>query len=320
MKNILCKNCGGSMILDASATTAVCKYCGSTYVLNHEDTDYYKQFYKRMRSFFTLSKDEQERRLKADELWETAEDKKFECLDGKDIEVRYLYSHKDPAADSYTARRNIIYHFEEKNADCVEKFRKAISMLDYPSADTKSLSDFFPHINGGFELEGNERLLVITKGEDEYPLRLFGTLSGRHVAWIISRLENLCCVLEYNGLAHADLNIDSIYINPYDHTAFLYGNWWNAGKHNTHTRGIFLDVADNLVNLRKIAKELLGFKADEKVIPDGDNIPQALADFINGSPKVNAYEDFAYWDEMLIKAFGERKFINMDTEDGEIYK
>ena len=42
--------------------------------------------------------------------------------------------------------------------------------------------------------------------------------------------------------------------------------------------------------------------------------------FINGSPKVNAYEDFAYWDEMLIKAFGERKFINMDTEDGEIYK
>ena len=58
----------------------------------------------------------------------------------------------------------------------------------------------------------------------------------------------------------------------------------NAGKHNTHTRGIFLDVADNLVNLRTIAKELLGFKADEKVIPDGDNIPQALADFINGSP------------------------------------
>ncbi|MBR4412783.1 MAG: hypothetical protein IKS60_04150, partial [Lachnospiraceae bacterium] len=70
MKNILCKNCGGSMILDASATTAHCKYCGSTYVLNHEDTDYYKQFYQRMRSFFTLSKDEQERRLKADELWE----------------------------------------------------------------------------------------------------------------------------------------------------------------------------------------------------------------------------------------------------------
>ena len=47
--------------------------------------------------------------------------------------------------------------------------------------------------------------------------------------------------------------------------------------------------------------------------------PQALLDFINSSPKIDAYEDFAYWDEMLIKAFGERKFIKMDTEDSDIY-
>ena len=65
---------------------------------------------------------------------------------------------------------------------------------------------------------------------------------------------------------------------------------------------------------------MLGFKPEEKVIADGENIPEALAEFINGKPKFNAYEDFAYWDEMLIKAFGERKFIRMDTDDGEIYK
>ena len=320
MKNILCKNCGGSMYLDASATTAVCRYCGSTYVLNHEDTDYYRQFYQKMRSFLSLSKDEQDRRLKADEIWQNADDKKFETLDGQTIEVNFLYSHSDRTANTYTARKNIIFHFEEKSADCVERFRKAVSMLDYPSADTKSLSDFFPHINGGFELVDGERLLVITKGEDEYPLRLFGTLSGRHVAWVISRLENLCCVLEYSGLAHAEINPDTVYINPYDHTAYLYGNWWNAGKHNTHSGGIFLETENNLINLRNTAKEMLGFKPEEKVIADGENIPEALAEFINGKPKFNAYEDFAYWDEMLIKAFGERKFIKMDTDDGEIYK
>ena len=74
-----------------------------------------------------------------------------------------------------------------------------------------------------------------------------------------------------------------------------------------------LSSSVNLTGLRKTAKVLL---ETEEITPD---TPEALLDFINSTPRIDAYEDFAYWDEMLIKAFGERKFIRMDKEDSDIY-
>jgi len=65
----------------------------------------------------------------------------------------------------------------------------------------------------------------------------------------------------------------------------------------------------NLVGLRNTAREILG----------DENPPEALTAFINSDPRIDAYEDFAYWDEMLIMAYGERKFINFDADDESIY-
>ena len=163
-------------------------------------------------------------------------------------------------------------------------------------------------------LDDDTSLIVINKREEEYPLRLFGKLGGRHIAWIISRLENLCCVLEYNAVVHPEIDPDTVYINPNNHTACLYCNWWSVQQRNTRgDNGQLLTTADNLKGLRTTARSLL---ETEEVTPD---TPKALLDFIGSEPRFDAYEDFAYWDEMLIKAFGERKFIKMDTEDSDVY-
>jgi hypothetical protein len=233
LKNLTCKNCGGVMTLDASAITAVCHFCGTNYVLKHEDTDYYRNFYNQMCNFLSGSEDDKKRKQKAYELWENAYEQVFQCIDENDIEIKYMhkFTHKD--AEVYIARRNIIFHFKEHGALKSEQYRKIVSFIDYPSADTRQLSDFFPIVSGGFELTDGSYILVIKKNEDEYPLRLFGKLPGRHVAWIISRIENLCCVLEYNSMAHPEINVDTLLINPYTHQVSLYGNWWNAGKNNS---------------------------------------------------------------------------------------
>ena len=318
MKNLNCRNCGGPMVIDPSGTTARCPYCRSDYVLDHRDTDYYREFYARMKSFFGLSADGQERRKRADALWEQADREVFPCSDGRQINVTSLHRFSDRSAAVYTARQSVIFRFEPGLTELADKYRKAISMLDYPSADTRNLSRFFPVVSGGFTLTDGSVLLVVKKSEDEYPLRLFGKLSGRHTAWLIGRLENLCCVMEYSSIVHPELSIDTLYIDPYDHQASLYGGWWSAVRNQTASGGKVRTTRDNLSALRETAAQVLGFP-NAAVVRETDDIPKPFADFLRSEPESNAYDDFAKWDDVLIRSYGERKFITMDTDDAQIY-
>ncbi len=318
MKNLNCRNCGGPMLIDPSGTTARCPYCRTDYVLDHKDTDYYREFYARMKSFFRLSADGQERRRRADELWKQAEQETFSCSDGRQINVASLHRYSDRVMTAYAARQSVIFRFEPGQTENADKYRRAVSMLDYPSADVRNLSRFFPVISGGFSLTDDSVLLAVKKSEDEYPLRLFGKLSGRHTAWLIGRMENLCCVLEYSSIVHPDFGIDTIYIDPYDHQASLYGGWWNAVRNHTAVNGKVLTTRNNLTALRETAAQVLGFP-NAAAAKETDDIPKPFADFLKSEPESNAYDDFAKWDDVLIRSYGERKFITMDTDDEQIY-
>lgn len=321
MKNLTCRNCGGVMVFDPSANKAYCKYCGSYYVLNHEDTDYYRDFYLQRQRYLVGGKDETERRLRSDKYWEELSDRiSFECVDGKVIELKYMYNCSDKVADMYVCRSNIAYYVHPGYEAMVNKFRSNCSMLDYPSADVRNLNQFFPNVTGGFALKDGGTLLVLKKSEDEYPLRVFGKLDSRLTAWIISRLENLCCVLEFSNLVHPAINADSVFINPYLHTAALYGEWWYCTERGrmSYDNSHMATSEENLIGIRTIAARLLGFETLESV-SEIEGIPEALINFIKSKPKYDAYEDFGYWDEMLIKAFGERRFIKMDVSDETLY-
>ncbi len=321
MKELVCKNCGGGSVIDASGMTAVCQYCGTSFVLDHEDTDYYRNFFQQMSAFLALPKDEQIRRKKADELWENAYEKEFVTQEETEITVKYMHKYSCKKAEVYVARRNIIFHFKKENLALTDAFRKNLALIDYPTADTRNLSEHFPKIVGGYVLLDGSGLLVISKDDDEYPLRLFGMLNGRHVAWILSRMENICCVLEYNGLVHPEISLDTLFINPFTHQLSLYGNWWSAVKNNSLSweENRLLTTRDNLFSIRDVAANLLG-AASAKALKYGGNIPDALVEFIKDPPCSDAYSDFGKWDEYLIKSYGERKFVNFETDDEQVYK
>ncbi len=320
MKSLNCKNCGAAMYFDSSAMKASCRFCKTEHMLSMEDNDFFHDYYSALTDLLSPVRDELEKKKKADAVWEKAESVVFKCNDGTDVEIRYLHCHEIQGVTVYTARRNLVFHFKAGEVDKTELYRKVSSMVDYPSADIRMLSNFFPNVVGGFSLYDGSNILIISKDENEYPLRLFTNLSGRHTAWIISRIENLCCVLEYNCIVHPLLGIDTIYINPYLHQASLYGGWWAAGKKNTYSSygRVYLTMESNLIALRKTAANVLGFAGNEQV-RNYDGIPKPMADFISGSPKTDAYADFTFWDEVLIKSYGERKFIDFEADDEKIY-
>ncbi len=320
MKNLNCKNCGAVMLLDSSAMTAYCRFCGTKHMLSREDTDYFSDYYSTLSDLIGSGNNAEERKKIAEKVWEMAEEKVFECRDGTEIEIRYMHMECIDGVKIYTARRNIVFHFKAGEQEKAERFRKNVSLIDYPSADTKHLSNFFPNIVGGFSLADGSSLLVISKDEDEYPLCLFPGLGGRHTAWIISRMENLCCVLEYNGIVHPLINPSTLYINPYLHQANLYSGWWLAGRKNSISSDgrRVLEMRENLLGLRNTAANILGFDRSSDAAESKD-IPGALSEFIRSSPCGDAYDDFSYWDEMLVRAYGERRFIGLETDDGKIY-
>ena len=318
MKNLACKNCAAPMLIDPSGTTAHCPFCGSDYVLNHADTDYYRDFYARMQDFFRLSADGQDRRRRADAVWAHADTEQFSCADGRQINITSLHRFSDRVMTAYAARQSVIFRFAENHAELAEKYRRAVAMLDYPSADTRDLASHFPVVSGGFSLRDGSVLLAVKKNEDEYPLRLFGRLSGRHTAWLVGRMENLCCVLEYSSVVHPDFGIDTLYIDPYDHQASLYGGWWNAVRNRSSVKGRVLTTRDNLTALRETAAKVLGFRSAAEA-KETEDVPKPFADFLRSAPESNAYDDFAKWDSTLIASYGERKFVTMDTDDAQIY-
>lgn len=301
------------MVIDPSACRAVCHYCGNQYVLNREDTDFYTDFHKQMQRFLAGSREAYERRTAADQLWESAPTEEFETTDGNLIEIQYMHKAAGKYADTYVARSNVIYVFRSESPMQCQNYKAMVEALAFPAADSKNLKDFFPRIRGGYALSDGRTMLVIEKSEDEYPLSQFGTLPPRHAAWILSRLENICCVLEYSGIVHPKMNPESVFINPYDHSAMLYGGYEYAVRKNQydmeHTH--ICRMTENLERLREVGKSIL----DEKT----ERIPQPMKSFLYGKPCDDAYDDFALWDETLHKSYGKRRFVKMDTDDKKIY-
>ncbi len=89
-------------------------------------------------------------------------------------------------------------------------------------------------------------MVAIEKKPGVYPLRLLGILLDRHTAWVISRLENLCCLLSYSGIVLNGLTLDNLFVEPATHQIYLYGGWWFAGYQNGTMSGISADAKMHL--------------------------------------------------------------------------
>ena len=89
-------------------------------------------------------------------------------------------------------------------------------------------------------------------------------------------------------------------------------------RNHTAVNGKVLTTRSNLTALRETAAQVLGFP-NAAAAKETDDIPKPFADFLKSEPESNAYDDFAKWDDVLIRSYGERKFITMDTDDEQIY-
>ena len=298
MLEFVCKACGGDMKVHRTGEL-LCPYCGVKNVFTDKQLADYKGYRLRMLEYLRAVAEDRETSAGKDAIWNNARTVTFQDAEGDDITIQYLYHGKEKGVDMYAARNNVIYIYPVFKTIQADKAIEAFSRLAFPQADMKGLGRCFPKLAGDYKLKNGSRMLVYSKEEDFYPLGLFEDLIPEHVEWMISRLENIACVLLYNEMEHGDICKDGIFINPKTHEAALFGGWENA-----HT-GVTTSETD-LRAIRKVAGEMLG---------EGYNkAPKPLIRFIEGKPASLAYDDFAAWDKVIETQLGGRHFTKFEME------
>jgi hypothetical protein len=178
---------------------------------------------------------------------------------------------------------------------------------------------------------------VVNKPEDSYLLSdVISTnkIPLTQIAWIISRLYNLGCFLNYNGIVHNDISINTVVIHPGNHALGLLGGWWyytKIGDKLTAMPANTFNILPNSVIEDRIAKisivteqihalgrQMMGNRYGSYL--DLSKINNKLAEWLTNAGKDNIVEEYQTWDtEILSNIFGPRKFVKWDLKKEDVY-
>ena len=265
----------------------VCRFCGSMVYLSDKDFKAYKNTRDEMLHNDRFINDETADEGDILHMWNNSSRVNFTTDRGVNITMDSFYSVILDDKEVYIGSNKILIVFASISE--VTRFNNSLSQIMYPSADIKDLSRFLPNVTYKATLEDGRGIAVISKAENIYPLFLFENLKATTVAWMISRFENLGCLLEFNDMDFDAISIEDIYINPKTHELFILDGWENVSR--TSRRNYLKDI-------RLIAKDVM----------DCSTANDMCMQFLNGEPAATAYDDFGNWDDVIMKGFGGHNF------------
>ncbi len=256
--------------------------------------------------------------------------------DGKKIEVNYDTSFHFELGTCYVTRTKIVYILD---SDKEKFYRNAVSRIKGLRYQDKKMEEelarVLPVIYQTFQTNDGSYGIVLDKGKDVYPLKNVyeyyeGHMDHRHVAWIISRLCNLTCYLNFSRLVHNGIHLNNCFISPESHAVFLPGGWWYAAEEGEAMIGTTKDIfsimpvgakstgksspVTDLEAVKLLGRQLLGETNCRKLSLDA-SVPKPFVDFLTGGSGSQSFEEFAKWDRALMDSYGRRKFIPMEIQN-----
>ncbi len=283
-----CKNCGGQMDF-GGAGGFVCPYCGSKAFFSDADFKGNEVFRRKLAAYYKAEAEKKDFDYGSDFLWTCEDTADFSLRDGDSLQIDYMKQYGGDGYTLYLAKESAVYVFSrEAEADA---FLSGLRRMVFPEADMK-LSRCFPELKMELPLAGGSAALVFERRPNVYPAEMFAPYASGHLAWVISRMENIACALAYAGLEHGDITETSVWVNPLTHEGALFGDWRKVKT---------LHGNADLQALRRTAIALA----------ENTREPAALYRFLNTAPAADAFADFAAWDKVIETGFGGHKFVKM---------
>lgn len=274
------------------------------------------QAFQRLQELFTEAKDKFEKGI-----WNVKNLIVLKTKNNKTIRFKYDVEKTFELGICYVGKEHIMYVFEEKHKKYYENAKQMIGSIKYADSNMeKEFSKLMPKIVASYQVEDG-RYLIVLKNNKMIPISTLmeehkEKITDRHVAWILSRVNNLNCFLSFNKIVLNGINTDNCFIDTDNHSVALYGGWWYARPENEKmigTTGEIFSVMPIKNKTEKIALHSTDMesirKMAKKILYNPNTTPKAFIDWLEKGSSEDAFKEFSSWNDTLDKAYGERKFI-----------
>lgn len=286
---------------------------------------------------------------KIDELYKKAEENeikgiwnkpgfiKLKCIDEKYYSMKFRISHSFELGDMYIGNDSILYLMNEKYERLVLNAINKLKSIKYSNDDMKKeFNRYLPQVKTIFRTIEGKIGVVIEKDEDLVLLRDLltycnGKISINTVSWILNSLYNLICFINFNGLTHNGITIDSYFVSLKGHYGALLGGWWYSTKDEKTILEVTKKIKSDEMNQSKksnskedlkaikiLGRILFGDKS-EIVALRNSSIQRELIIWLDDNNGNNPFEEYSTWRNITRKITNEKGIkVNIDKDD--LYK
>ncbi len=291
-------------------------------------------------------------------IWETPGLLQLMQKSGRTATIRYLKKHPFELGEMYICDGKVVFVVKP---DFEDLFNNGVKVAKNLKFDNDKMREQFtpqlPHVEGTFQTADNRHVLVAKRDNDLILMQDLidhagGKIEPVHVAWIMSRLHNLNCYLQWAGIAHNDISPHTVFVRPKDtisppvagsniapkdHTIALLGGWWYAVKDGAQYVGLPARTLSSIPRtdltkpdprastrtdqalVRLAGREMLGDPSGIRLATDG-TIKKYLSDWLTLPGSGDAIKDYQTWQGTILpEAFGKRRFTEWDVKPSSIY-
>lgn len=269
--------------------------------------------------------------------WEESNVIFFNDLYNKKYKMKCLKQYPNEIGNVYINDNRLMYVIDKDKEKYYHYYMDNIKQITYADDKMKKeFSRFLPNIKENF-ISNDKSYIVLYKTPDVFFLRdvlnyYNNQIPHYHAAWVVSRLLNLLCFLEFNNLAHNGITIDNCFISPKYHSIMIYGGWSYAKKIGEKMVGVpkevfeimsinnkknkISEIRTDIESVKMIARILLGNKSVAFLPKD---IPEPFKKWLINSSKQSAFEEFDIWTKVITDSYGKRNFREMNIDINKIY-
>lgn len=230
-----------------------------------------------------------------------------------------------------------VYHTDTKVAITMhktyEKFFKNyinnVKQLKYKDKEMeKEFKRYFPDIVNSFLMEDDNYCILLNKTKEVLNLgkildsyKAKGELfPEKQAAWILNRLYNLSCYMQYNGWVFNGFDINNVWVSPEYHAVLLLDGWQYKSDIGDGLFGCPKDVYKVMPIKIKTGKtsetgtDIESIRAIGRKLFAGHKGLKYINKFLDSAVnKYDSWEDWNLYQEALTAEFGDRKFIVWDN-------
>ena len=273
-------------------------------------------------------------------IWSEPGFMKLKCINGKYYTMNFRISHTFELGKIYIGNDLILYLIDDKHDKMAINAINKLNSIKYANDDMKKeFHRYLPQIKESIRTISGKIGIVVKKDEDLILLRDLltyckGKISINEIGYILNSLYNIVCFINYNGLTHNGITLDSCFLSIKNHYVALLGGWWYAVESGKSLLGIPKEISSivnyktnesskanaiiDLESIRLLGRTLLSYNTS-RVLSRGTKVPKNLMIWLEENSSDNPFDEYIKWTSISQK-IEYRDFIRFNIDKDDLYK